>query len=75
MAGEYDSYEGDVTTFPGISVGYLDQEPALDSELTVKENVIEGIEDEYEVDHPDCRRPIALNESDWMHKSRVRSRL
>lgn len=49
MAGEYDSYEGDVTTFPGISVGYLDQEPELDPDLTVKENVVEGIEDEYEV--------------------------
>ena len=38
------SYQGDVVFSPGYTVGYLEQEPRLDPEKTVKEIVQEGVQ-------------------------------
>jgi ATP-binding cassette ChvD family protein len=42
IAGVEKSYQGDVVFSPGYSVGYLEQEPQLDPNKTVKEIVMEG---------------------------------
>jgi len=42
MAGEDDNYEGEVVRMPGIQVGFLPQEPALDPKKTVRETVEEA---------------------------------
>ena len=42
IAGLDESFTGDVTWSPGISVGYLSQEPQLDESKTVREIVEEG---------------------------------
>src|SRR5512138_286845 len=39
MAGVDDNYEGEVVRMPGIRVGFLEQEPALPREKTVRETV------------------------------------
>ena len=43
MAGEDDGYQGEVRVTPGFSVGYLPQEPTLDPDKTVRENVMDGL--------------------------------
>ena len=43
IAGVEKSYQGEVVFSPGYSVGYLEQEPKLDDEKTVKEIVQEGV--------------------------------
>jgi sulfate-transporting ATPase len=45
MAGEDTNYEGEVVRMPNIKVGYLPQEPQLDPEKTVREEVESGIGD------------------------------
>ncbi len=42
MAGVDDGYEGEVIRMPGIRVGFLPQEPALDPAKTVRESVEES---------------------------------
>lgn len=44
IAGLEKSYQGEVVFSPGYSVGYLAQEPHLDDEKTVKEVVMEGVQ-------------------------------
>ena len=44
IAGIEKSYQGDVVFSPGYTVGYLEQEPNLDPEKTVKEIVQEGVQ-------------------------------
>lgn len=44
IAGVDKNYQGDVVFSPGYSVGYLEQEPKLDPEKTVKEVVQEGVQ-------------------------------
>lgn len=44
IAGIDKSYQGNVVFSPGYSVGYLEQDPKLDSEKTVKEVVQEGVQ-------------------------------
>ena len=39
MAGVDKEYEGEVQWQPGISIGYLPQEPQLDANKTVREEV------------------------------------
>ena len=34
---------------PNIRIGYLSQEPELDEDLTVYENILEGIEDKLDI--------------------------
>ena len=43
IAGVDKSYEGEVVFSPGYTVGYLEQEPVLDNNKTVKEIVEEGV--------------------------------
>jgi sulfate-transporting ATPase len=43
MAGVDKEYEGEVQWQPGISIGYLPQEPQLDPEKTVREEVEAGL--------------------------------
>lgn len=54
IAGLDKSYQGQVVFSPGYSVGYLPQEPQLDPDKTVKEVVMEGVQQIYD----------ALNEYD-----------
>ena len=42
MAGLDTEYNGEVIFRPNVTIGYLEQEPQLDSSKTVKENVMEG---------------------------------
>ncbi len=43
MAGTDDNYEGEVVRMPGIRVGYLEQEPVLGKDKTVREAVEESL--------------------------------
>jgi sulfate-transporting ATPase len=43
MAGADDNYEGEVIRMPGIRVGFLEQEPKLDSGKSVREAVEESL--------------------------------
>ena len=45
IAGLDKSYQGEVVFSPGYSVGYLPQEPQLDDQLTVKEEVMKGVQE------------------------------
>lgn len=45
IAGIDKSYQGEVVFSPGYSVGYLPQEPQLDDNLTVKEEVMKGVQE------------------------------
>ena len=45
IAGVEKSFQGEVVFSPGYSVGYLEQEPKLDPEKTVKEVVQEGMQE------------------------------
>lgn len=48
IAGLEKSYQGNVVFSPGYSVGYLPQEPQLDPNKTVKEVVMEGVQQIYD---------------------------
>lgn len=45
IAGVEKSFQGDVVFAPGYSVGYLEQEPHLDDNKTVREVVEEGVQE------------------------------
>ena len=45
IAGVEKNYDGEVVFSPGYSVGYLEQDPQLDSNKTVKEIVQEGVQE------------------------------
>ena len=45
IAGIENSYQGEVVFAPGYTVGYLEQEPVLDDQKTVKERVEEGVKE------------------------------
>lgn len=45
IAGIESSYQGEVVFAPGYTVGYLEQEPVLDDQKTVKEIVEEGVKE------------------------------
>lgn len=45
IAGVEKNYEGEVVFSPGYTVGYLEQDPQLDSNKTVKEIVQEGVQE------------------------------
>ena len=45
IAGVEKSFQGDVVFSPGYTVGYLEQEPQLDETKTVKEIVMEGVQE------------------------------
>jgi sulfate-transporting ATPase len=74
IAGLDKSYQGDVVFSPGYSVGYLPQEPELDLKKTVKEVVMEGVQDvvdilkEYEEINAAFMDEEILNDPDKMDK-------
>lgn len=45
IAGVEKDYQGEVVFSPGYSVGYLEQDPQLDNNKTVKEVVMEGVQE------------------------------
>ncbi len=49
IAGEDKSFQGEVVFSPGYSVGYLEQEPKLDEEKTVRQIVEEGVQETVDV--------------------------
>ena len=48
IAGLDEKFQGQVVWSPGYSVGYLPQNPPLNEEKTVKENVMEGVQHVYD---------------------------
>jgi len=48
IAGIDQQFQGEVVWSPGYSVGYLPQDPPLNEEKTVKENVMEGVQQIYD---------------------------
>ena len=72
IAGVEKSYQGEVVFSPGYSVGYLEQEPKLDPEKTVKEVVQEGVQPildllaEYEKVNESFGDPEVLEDPDKM---------
>lgn len=72
IAGIEKSYQGDVVFSPGYSVGYLEQEPKLDDNKTVKEIVQEGVQEtidilkEYEEVNLKFGDPDVLDDPDKM---------
>ncbi len=49
IAGLDQAYQGDVVFAPGYSVGYLPQEPELDGNKTVREIVMEGVQETVDI--------------------------
>ena len=47
MAGLERDYSGEAWAAKGVSVGYLPQEPQLDSNRSVRENVLDGVAEDY----------------------------
>lgn len=78
IAGLDTSYQGEVVFSPGYSVGYLAQEPELDSEKTVREVVEEGVAEitailkEYEEINEKFGLPEVYEDADAMDKLLVR---
>lgn len=74
IAGLDKSYQGNVVFSPGYSVGYLEQEPKLDPEKTVKEVVQEGVQHvmdllkEYDEVNNAFADPAVLEDPDAMDK-------
>ena len=48
IAGLDDKFQGEVIWSPGYTVGYLEQDPKLNPDKTVKENVMEGVQHIYD---------------------------
>ncbi|MDR3219231.1 MAG: energy-dependent translational throttle protein EttA [Dysgonamonadaceae bacterium] len=78
IAGLEKEYQGDVVFSPGYSVGYLEQDPALDDTKTVKEIVQEGVQEivdilkEYEEINLKFGLPEYYEDADKMDKLFVR---
>ncbi|MDR1346062.1 MAG: energy-dependent translational throttle protein EttA [Bacteroidales bacterium] len=68
IAGEDKSFQGEVVFSPGYSVGYLPQEPALDDNLTVKETIMQSVQNvmdilaEYEAVNMKFAEPMSDDE-------------
>ncbi len=78
IAGLDKSYQGEVVFSPGYTVGYLEQEPKLDPDKTVKEVVEEGVapimqllKDYEEVNNAFCD-PEVLEDPEKMEKLMTR---
>lgn len=74
IAGIDKSYQGEVVFSPNYSVGYLEQEPKLDPEKTVKETVQEGVQSiidllkEYDEVNEAFADPAVLEDPEAMDK-------
>ena len=64
IAGLEQSTQGEVVWSPGYSVGYLPQDPPLDENKTVKENVMEGVQKIYDAlaEYEDINNKFGLEE-------------
>jgi len=49
MAGEDQDFNGEATKHPSIKIGSLSQEPKLDPQKNVRENVIEGVQEVFQL--------------------------
>ncbi|MDR0559963.1 MAG: energy-dependent translational throttle protein EttA [Prevotellaceae bacterium] len=73
IAGIDKSIQGEVVFSPGYTVGYLEQEPQLDDNKTVKETVQEGVQEvvsllsEYEAVNASFADPEILEDADKMN--------
>ena len=78
IAGIDQQYQGQVVWSPGYTVGYLPQEPQLNEEKTVKENVMEGVQHvydalaEYDKINADFGLPEVYEDPDKMEKLMAR---
>jgi len=74
MAGVEKEFNGETTCSPGYTIGYLEQEPKLDPEKTVKEVVSEGVQEtvdllaEYDRINEKFAEPMDDNEMDKLLK-------
>ncbi len=74
IAGLDKSYQGNVVFSPGYSIGYLEQDPRLDPDKTVKEVVQEGVQPimdllkEYDEVNNSFADPAVLEDPDAMDK-------
>lgn len=72
IAGVEKNYEGEVVFSPGYSVGYLEQEPQLDENKTVRQVVEEGVQEvvdvlkQYEAVNERFADPEVLEDPDKM---------
>ena len=64
IAGLEQPTQGEVVWSPGYSVGYLPQDPPLDENKTVKENVMEGVQKTYDAlaEYEDINNKFGLEE-------------
>ena len=64
IAGLEQPTQGEVVWSPGYSVGYLPQDPPLNDEKTVKENVMEGVQKAYDAlaEYEDINLKFGLEE-------------
>ena len=64
IAGLEQPTQGEVIWSPGYSVGYLPQDPPLNEEKTVKENVMEGVQKAYDAlaEYEDINLKFGLEE-------------
>jgi len=64
IAGLEQPTQGEVAWSPGYSVGYLPQDPPLDENKTVKENVMEGVQKIYDAlaEYEDINNKFGLEE-------------
>ena len=64
IAGLEQPTQGEVVWSPGYSVGYLPQDPPLDEQKTVKENVMEGVQKVYDAfaEYEDINQKFGLEE-------------
>ena len=64
IAGLEQPTQGEVVWSPGYSVGYLPQDPPLDENKTVKENVMEGVQKIYDTlaEYEDINNKFGLEE-------------
>ncbi|MCH5222531.1 MAG: energy-dependent translational throttle protein EttA [Muribaculaceae bacterium] len=78
IAGIDKSYQGNVVFSPGYSVGYLEQDPKLDPDKTVREVVEEGVKPvmdllaEYDEVNKGFEDPEVLEDPDKMEKLMAR---
>ena len=64
IAGLEQPTQGEVVWSPGYSVGYLPQDPPLNEQKTVKENVMEGVQKAYDAlaEYEEINQKFALEE-------------
>ena len=64
IAGIEEPTQGEVVWSPGYTVGYLPQDPPLDNDKTVKENIQEGVQEIYDIlrEYDDINRKFGEEE-------------